>query len=156
MLTISISLSVLMLIRGASPTSPGTLMLEVGPYMSTGSRSFSQFFNTRDLRIRVTVEKEIDLNVTDSSGVVIFSVKNVDRTAEINLHIDRRGSYRFVLYNPSDSTQHGTMEFTEFNFETDLMQGAIAFSIIGVSLIIVEKARCRTKHSLLQAEQRKT
>ena len=149
MLTVSLSLSILMLIRGASPTRGSTYSLDIGPHISTDRQSPSGFFNARDLRIHIIVDKSVDLNITNSDGLIVFSANNIDSTTEIKIHLDRRGSYKFILYNPTNSSQEVRVDFTEFNFETDLMQGAIAFSIIGVSLIIVEKTRGRIKHSLL-------
>lgn len=158
MITVSLSLSILMLIRGASPTGATSCEVFLGAYQSTSGR-LPEFFNARDMRIRFSLDATIDLNIKDSddsNGLIVFSKNAVDSTTEVNVRLSRRGYYYFELYNPNNSTQDIHMLLSEYNFETDLMQGAIVFSIIGVSLIIVEKSRGRIKHSLQQGEQRKT
>lgn len=135
LITLSITLAIIAVIRGSSPET-ATQLMELGSFKSVKA---TVYLTPRDLRLRITTSKDVNLSLTDPSNQTIISNENFADGNSLNIHIEKRGTYTILLYNPYDTIQNTRLDLTVYNFEADIIQATIVLAVIGVAFMVVNQ-----------------
>ena len=117
------------------------------------------FLPPRDYRMEVKSNTPIDLYVLDAEGLRLWAsegklepVMAFDgvRQEVFTFHLNNRGGYEFLCYNPSNATAQYELPISAYGVETDLLYASIAITTLGAivtiaSLITTEKSTKKQK-----------
>ncbi len=137
----------LLLVTVSSRSSIATMTFETT--VSSGQQCMwtPQLCTSRTIRMDVYSDAEIELYILDQHGIdawtkegivePVYSYKIIRDT--INLQLNGRGEFTFLINNTSDQDTNITVGMTIYGFESDLLTASAVLIALGVATIILNK-----------------
>jgi hypothetical protein len=114
-------------------------------------------WSPRTLMVELRTNSSVDLYLLDQNGLslwnssktlnAVWSMKNVG-SQTINIQINDRDHYTFLVYNPADSVVEYKISGTFYGIEQDLLFLSILLIAIGTGIIITDLVKTKIKKLL--------
>lgn len=144
-LSLSASLSLASILRGASPSNYGF----ESSIMPLRTLMWNFEAPPRNIRLEVNMNKEVNVSLfapskEDGKQSLIFYAEHVKQEV-YKISLPKRGEYHVLVQNPSLFTINGSVRITAYGFEKDVLQASINLSILGFIIALLQYAILRVK-----------
>jgi len=144
LIVLGLSLLLIAIVRGGSPEI-GQTSLAIPP---AEQKTNDKFLYPRDLKLEIEAQTPITFRLVAPSGQPIVDLQDLVNSVSHFCHLEERGVYHFLVYNPSNVTAHVRIITTFYNFESDLVESSFILIVTGTIFIVASyfASMTRRKH----------